>query len=60
MTSTEVMIPENLDAYDPRMAELMGQRQKGGDYTDGLPKLKTNKQFETDDGKAIPPATFHV
>ncbi len=58
--STEIALPEDLDAYDPKLAELMGQHVVSENYANQLPRLKINKQFEDDDGNAIPPATFHL
>ena len=53
-------LPKDGTGYDAKLAEMMGQRQKKSDYSDDLPKLKVNKQFEDDDGNTIPPASFHV
>ena len=52
-------LPED-NKYNEQLAELMGQRQSGGNYADGLTRVRVNKHHEDDEGNPIPPATFHV
>jgi len=53
-----LVLPED-NKYDERLAELMGQRQKGPSYS-SLTRVYINKDFEDKEGNTLLPASFHV
>lgn len=51
---------ETIPDYDEEVAKALGLSDGFEGVKDLLPKLRINKDFDDDDGNALPPGTFHL